>query len=190
MNQNLTKKKCFLCGKELFTATPVCEQCGKQSAQKEASDTSRIKAMVERVKLIEPSAISKETEIPLYTVKWYLDKGKLSAGPAKKPGDAKPAGITITDSVYGDTMWIFAQGRVDSQNAMELQGHINKMIAMGWRNFILDLSKISFFSSNGIRVVLTAYKTLHETGSFKIANPSENVINVLGMVALDKMLLQ
>ena len=185
----IEEKKCLFCG-EVFTAvTPVCIKCDTLNTQKQAEDMVKIMFCIEK-KQTDINQIAKELEIPVRAVQWYLYKKKADANSAKGIGSAKPTGISFTDKMYGDYMWIKAEDKVDSPNAFELQNYINTLLDMGWNDLILDLGGISFFCSNGIRVVLTAYKNLLEKGSFRITNPSKNVTNVLGLVNLDRMLLK
>ena len=183
------KKNCLICGEEFSAFAPVCSRCEALNTQKQAEELSKITALTEK-KRPDDDAIAKELEIPVRAVKWYLQKKKADAGFAKRITSVKPADISISDKMYGDYMWVKAEGKVDSPSAVELQNCINNLIEMGWNDFILDLGGVSFFCSNGIRVVLTAYKNLLEKGSFRITNPSKNVVNVLGLVNLDRMLLK
>ena len=183
------KKKCFICGELFSLITPVCGQCDAKNTQKQAEELSKITAFIVK-NCTDNAVIAKESGIPARAVQWYLYKKKSDANSVRRLSGVKPGGISVTDKMYGDYMWVKAEGKVDSPNAFELQDYLNNLIEMGWNDLILDLSGISFFCSNGIRVVLTAYKTLLEKGSFRITNPSQNVVNVLGLVNLDRMLLK
>ena len=185
----LEEKTCFMCGEAFMAITPVCKQCDALNTQKQAGDLLKIMALIEK-QHTDDAVIANESGIPVRSVKWYLHKKKADSNSAKRMGSSKPAGISITDKMYGEYMWVKAEGKVDSPNAFELQDYLNNLIGMGFSDIILDLGGISFFCSNGIRVVLTAYKNLLEKGSFRISNPSKNVVNVLGLVNLDRMLLK
>ncbi|MCL2003946.1 MAG: STAS domain-containing protein [Oscillospiraceae bacterium] len=82
-------------------------------------------------------------------------------------------------------------GRISSAESNILQYELEEAMRDGYVCFVLNMRKITFLSSAGIRVLLMFYKKSKERGgSFHVENPSENVINVLGMTALDEMLLK
>ena len=59
------------------------------------------------------------------------------------------------------------------------------------KHIIVNMQQVPFLSSGGIRVLLMYYKIMNaENGSFFVENPSENVQNVLGMTALEELLLK
>jgi len=99
-------------------------------------------------------------------------------------------GMIIKSIKYNKLMWLEVEGKIDTVNASELKTCIDKLIEEGFNIIVLEMSEVKFFSSNGIRVVLSTYKNLHGEGSFHITNPSRTVANVLGMVALDQILLK
>ncbi len=84
-----------------------------------------------------------------------------------------------------------AQGQIGALEAPKLERKLNEALDRKPDILILDMSMVNFLSSVGIRVLLGTYKKAMNAGrKFRIACPSENVINVLGMVALDEMLLE
>jgi len=90
-----------------------------------------------------------------------------------------PAGIKLT-----------IQGRIDSINSVKFGNELEQAIKDGHTNIILNMLQVEFLCSTGIRVILKAYKEVKTAGgSFGIEMPSECVKNVLGMVALNEMLV-
>jgi len=83
------------------------------------------------------------------------------------------------------------QGRIDSNNAVKLGSELEKIIKGGQTNIILNMLLVEYLCSTGIRAILKAYKEVKAVGgSFGIEEPSECVKNVLGMVALNEMLIE
>ena len=83
------------------------------------------------------------------------------------------------------------KGRVNAINADSLLYKLETAIKEGHTNIIMNMSQVEYLSSVGIRVILKIYKqTSEKGGTFKIERPSENVKNVLGMVALKEMLVE
>ena len=86
---------------------------------------------------------------------------------------------------------LILQGSITSANADVLMYKLDEAVRNGDTNFILNMRQIRFMASGGIRVLLSFYKKAKKLdGSFYVEDPSENVRNVLGMTALDEMLLK
>ena len=84
-------------------------------------------------------------------------------------------------------------GRISLNESSNMEDAINEAIGQGFTRINLDMKNVSFLSSVGIRVLLAKYKELRSKsrhGRLKIKNPSENVRNVIGAIALDEMLLK
>lgn len=169
------------------TSIPVCSAC----RQKDSDNLLKAQAFYKEHPDASMSMIAAETGIPVKIINWYFQNGKLgNARPRDVNAGKDRNSISITEELYGNYIWVQVTGKIDSANATIFQRHIDRLINDQWTNIIVDMSSVTFLCSTGIRVILTAYKTLHElNGSFHIANPSKNVENVLGMVALDTLLL-
>jgi anti-anti-sigma factor len=83
------------------------------------------------------------------------------------------------------------KGRVNAASADPLLYKLETAIKDGHTNILVNMARIEYLSSVGIRVILKIFKKTAETGgSFKIESPSDNVKNVLGMVALKDMMTE
>ena len=98
--------------------------------------------------------------------------------------------LAITkDKTQGATRFTI-QGRVNSKNSPALQRKLEDALKDGDADIVLDMSRVEFLSSDGIRIILKIYKEADKAGGkLRIERPSENVRNVLGMVALNDMLI-
>lgn len=77
-------------------------------------------------------------------------------------------------------------GRVDSMNADELGAALTVEIERGGRQIVLDLSKVNYMSSAGLRELVAAYNKLHNVaGDLRLAQPSSRVQDILEMSGLD-----
>ena len=82
------------------------------------------------------------------------------------------------------------KGRVNASNADSLLNKLEAAIKEGHTIIVVNMFQVEYLSSVGIRVILKTYKKTTEAGGkFSIERPSENVKNVLGMVALKEMLV-
>ena len=100
--------------------------------------------------------------------------------------------LTITvDKSYTSGLRLVLQGRVTSASANILQHKLEQVFGENHKIVILDMRQVNYLSSGGIRVLLMFYKEAKKAGgSFQVQDPSENVINVLGMTNLNEMLLK
>jgi anti-anti-sigma factor len=81
------------------------------------------------------------------------------------------------------------EGRVTAVNANILEYKLKEAYDSGRKRMIVNMRKVPFLGSGGIRVLLMFYKKAKkEGGSFHIESPSDNVVGVLGMTALDDLL--
>ena len=82
------------------------------------------------------------------------------------------------------------KGQVSSDSADELQEKLQNALKSGQKNLILNMMWVKFLSSSGIRVILKVFQDAKKSGGrLVIELPSKNVKNVLGMAALDEMLI-
>jgi anti-anti-sigma factor len=78
------------------------------------------------------------------------------------------------------------QGRIDSATADEFENQLSAVIEAGKTNVILDLSAVDFLASAGLRVMVTAHKTLQSYGGqLCIAAPSSQVVETLDITGLN-----
>ena len=81
------------------------------------------------------------------------------------------------------TVYLF--GRVDSLTSKTLEKEINKLILEGRNNITIDLFKVPYLSSAGIRVMVYSAKKLSKiNGNFYIARATEVVKNMLEITGL------
>jgi len=97
--------------------------------------------------------------------------------------------ITADTKENGAVVFIL-KGRLNTSSADWFQFKLEEALKGGLKNITLNMSQIEFLSSTGIRVILKMYKQLAEKGGkLSIERPSECVKNVLGMTALNDMLV-
>ena len=99
--------------------------------------------------------------------------------------------IIIQKPKEEETVKFILKGRINTSTASFLERKLKTVITdEGVKNFLLNMAQVEYLSSSGIRVILKLYKYVGELGGkFNIEFPSENVKNVLGLIALDKMLI-
>lgn len=95
------------------------------------------------------------------------------------------------DGRLGNTAYFTLKGHVGLREASFMENALEKATRPGCDRIIINMCFVKSFSSAGIRVILAMYKKLKNIGGkLQIENPSENVRNVIGMTALDELLLK
>jgi anti-anti-sigma factor len=98
--------------------------------------------------------------------------------------------LEITEDKSPGASKFILKGRVNAASADVLLYKLETALKEGRKNIVMNMSQVEYLSSVGIRVILKIYKQAAEAdGKFNIEYPSENVRNVLGMVALKEMLV-
>ena len=95
------------------------------------------------------------------------------------------------DRRSGNTAYFTLKGHVGLKEASFMENALEKTARPGCNCIIINMCLVNSFSSAGIRVILAMYKKLKSMGGkLQIDNPSENVRNVIGLTALDELLLK
>ena len=85
--------------------------------------------------------------------------------------------LTIAKHRVDDNLVITLEGRLDSTNSQELMDTINNSL-QGVTDLVIDLEKLEYMSSAGLRVMLSAQKTMNKQGSMKITHVNETIMEV------------
>ena len=78
-------------------------------------------------------------------------------------------------------------GRLDTTTAPALDKTINEDIG-DTKNLVLDIKRLEYISSAGLRVLLGAQKKLQKIGSMKVINVREEVMEVFEMTGFADIL--
>jgi anti-sigma B factor antagonist len=88
--------------------------------------------------------------------------------------------MTIEIKKNAEQTMIELVGRLDTTTAPALDKTINNNIE-GTKSLVLDLKKLEYISSAGLRVLLGAQKKMQKVGSMKVTNVCEDVLEVFEM---------
>ena len=80
------------------------------------------------------------------------------------------------------------EGRLDTVTAPELEKAINNE-GEALQLLVLDFKAVSYISSAGLRVLLTAQKKMNVQGSMELINVSEEVMDILEMTGFADILV-
>ena len=99
--------------------------------------------------------------------------------------------LEITQGQTAQGIKFILKGHVNSVSADYLEEKLEEAFNSGEINIVLNMLRVDYLSSAGIKVILKAYKDAAKSGGrLGIEGPSENVRNVLGMTALDRLLIK
>ena len=95
--------------------------------------------------------------------------------------------MTIEKYRQGAELTVMLEGRLDTVSAPDLDAVVKNEL-LGVDTFILDLEKLQYTSSAGLRVILIAQKTMNKQGKLILKNVSEAVMEVFEMTGLSDLL--
>ena len=96
--------------------------------------------------------------------------------------------MTIEIKVNADATTIQVAGRLDTTTAPMLDKTINED-AKDAKNLILDIKDVTYISSAGLRVLLSAQKKMLKVGSMKVMNVCPEVMEVFEMTGFADILV-
>ena len=95
--------------------------------------------------------------------------------------------MTITKKQDGKALEIALEGRPDTMTAPELEKELHASLD-GAESLVLDFSKLNYISSAGLRVLLSAHKTMCVKGGMKVTNVNEIVREVFDVTGFSDIL--
>ena len=85
--------------------------------------------------------------------------------------------MTIDKQINGSELTLSLTGRLDTTTAPELEAVIKENIG-GVTNLVMDFAGLEYLSSAGLRVILSAQKTMNKQGEMVIRNVNETINEV------------
>ena len=85
--------------------------------------------------------------------------------------------MTITKNQEGNKLTVALEGRLDTTTAPQLEAEFKSSIN-GVEELVLDLSKLEYMSSAGLRVLLAAQKVMNRQGKMTVKNVNETIQEV------------
>ncbi len=97
--------------------------------------------------------------------------------------------LEATETYQNDELVIELTGRLDAVTSDGFQKLLMEKIEEVSGDLVLDCSELEFVSSAGLRIFLTAQKTLQAKGAaLKLVHTRDNIMKVLVMTGFDKFL--
>lgn len=95
--------------------------------------------------------------------------------------------MTISKEQQGNKLILSLEGRLDTSTAPQLEAEIKNSLG-GVEELLLDFSKLEYISSAGLRVLLSAHKTMSQRGGMKVINANEIVMEVFNVTGFSDIL--
>ncbi len=95
--------------------------------------------------------------------------------------------MKIEKKLNEKTLVIEPEGRLDTTTAPQLEAELKNSLD-GVTELVFDLGALEYISSAGLRVLLSAYKTMRSQGSMKITNANELVKEVFEVTGFSDFL--
>lgn len=95
--------------------------------------------------------------------------------------------MTITNKREGNNLTVALEGKLDTASAPELEAFIKAELG-GVELLVLDLAKLKYTSSAGLRTILLAQKTMNKQGKMILKNVGEDIMDVFDMTGLIDLL--
>lgn len=95
--------------------------------------------------------------------------------------------MKIEKTLNGNELTIALEGRLDTVTAPELEKELKESLP-GVNTLTLDFAKLDYISSAGLRVLLSAHKSMAGKGGMKVTNVNEIVNEVFEVTGFSDIL--
>ena len=95
--------------------------------------------------------------------------------------------LNIQKTIENGKAIVGLEGRLDTITAPELEGVI-KEILPNLTDLTLDLSKLEYISSAGLRVLLSAQKAMNQQGGMTVKNVGETIMEIFEVTGFSDIL--
>ena len=95
--------------------------------------------------------------------------------------------MTITKKQNGQELTIALQGRLDTVTAPDLEKELKEALPEV-NSLVLDFTQLEYISSAGLRVLLSAHKTMAPKGGMKVTHVNEIVAEVFEVTGFSDIL--
>lgn len=82
--------------------------------------------------------------------------------------------MNINKTVNATELTLALEGRLDTATAPALEAELNQSLS-GITKLVLDFSSLEYLSSAGLRVLLSAQKTMNKQGGMIVKNVNETI---------------
>ena len=95
--------------------------------------------------------------------------------------------LNIKTAKDAEKLTVALEGRLDTVTAPELEKCFKKSLP-GVTELVMDFEKLDYISSAGLRVLLSAQKTMNRQGSMKLIHVGESIMEILEVTGFSDIL--
>ena len=90
---------------------------------------------------------------------------------------------------YNNVVILSVNGRLDSEGSPHFTQIVNEQIAAGYHRFVVDLKKVDYLSSSGIKALVQAVKLARQQGGdLCLANVRGHIKFVINLTSIDSII--
>ena len=95
--------------------------------------------------------------------------------------------MTIKTEKNGSELTVFLEGRLDTNTAPELDERMKSSLG-DVTELIMDLEKLEYLSSAGLRVLLSTQKTMNRQGAMVVRNVNDTIMEIFEVTGFSDIL--
>lgn len=95
--------------------------------------------------------------------------------------------MTINKTVNENKLTFSLEGRLDTVTAPEFEKELKNSLD-NVTELVLDLEKLDYISSAGLRVILSAQKIMNRKGTMKVTHVNEVIMEILDVTGFSDIL--
>ncbi|MBQ7168704.1 MAG: STAS domain-containing protein [Synergistaceae bacterium] len=95
--------------------------------------------------------------------------------------------MELTKEAKGSSLTISLDGRLDTTTAPQLEAEITGKLD-GVTDLTIDMSKLVYVSSAGLRVLLKAQKLMNKQGKMTVKNANQEIKEIFEVTGFDELL--
>ena len=95
--------------------------------------------------------------------------------------------LNIEKKTNGTELTVVLKGRLDTTTAPELEKELKASLD-GMTALIFDMTALDYISSAGLRVLLSAHKTMNKQGEMKVVHVSETIMEIFEVTGFSDIL--
>ncbi len=95
--------------------------------------------------------------------------------------------MLISKEAKGSELTVSLDGRLDTSTAPQLEAEFNSSLN-GVESLVIDMAKLVYISSAGLRVLLKAQKLMNKQGKMLIKNVSQDIKDIFEVTGFDEIL--
>ena len=95
--------------------------------------------------------------------------------------------MQINYNKEAEKLTVAPEGRLDTVTAPEFEKRVGELLD-GVTDFVLDMAKVEYVSSAGLRVILKVQKVMFDQGKMKLIGVNESVMEVFEITGFSDIL--